>query len=447
MGYAVLHLEKAKGTDTGMSAHIERTIHPKNADESRTHLNKELIEFPDGIHSRSEAISHRINTAGITRKIGKNQVRAIRVLLTGTHEEMKQVEESGQLGNWCQDNIQWLQETYGKENVVSAVLHMDEHTPHIHATIVPIVTCERRKAQKEEENGKRKYRKKKAGTTRLCADDVMVRNKLKTYQDSYAQLMNKYGLHRGIDGSEAKHISTSEYYKSLIGATENLQSELHTLESSKEQLESELKEVKQGIKVEKLKSSAVTATTAITDSISSLFGSNKVKRLEEENKQLKVDKLELQQSINALCTQITTADILHKQQLELVKSEHTRYVINKQKKESKLEELIPYFADIKAIVRECLQMGFAPNLIKAIACFKKVSFSGSLYSKQHNRKFDTEQSVAYIKNVVCPEQKNKWQLFIDDLPVVDWFKMKYEQWREKAELVYKEKARKRGIKI
>ena len=70
MGYAVLHLEKAKGADTGMSAHIERTIHPKNADESRTHLNKELIEFPDGIHSRSEAISHRINTAGITRKIG-----------------------------------------------------------------------------------------------------------------------------------------------------------------------------------------------------------------------------------------------------------------------------------------------------------------------------------------------------------------------------------------
>lgn len=205
--------------------------------------------------------------------------------------------------------------------------------------------------------------------------------------------------------------------------------------------------MKQGIKVEKLKSSAVTATTAITDSISSLFGSNKVKRLEEENKQLKVDKLELQQSINALCTQITTADILHKQQLELVKSEHTRYVINKQKKESKLEELIPYFADIKAIVCECLQMGFAPNLIKAIACFKKVSFSGSLYSKQHNRKFDTEQSVAYIKNVVRPEQKNKWQLFIDDLPVVDWFKMKYEQWREKAELVYKEKTRKRGIKI
>ena len=32
MGYAVLHLEKAKGADSGMSAHIERTKQPKNAD-------------------------------------------------------------------------------------------------------------------------------------------------------------------------------------------------------------------------------------------------------------------------------------------------------------------------------------------------------------------------------------------------------------------------------
>ena len=370
MGYAVLHLEKAKGADTGMSAHIERTIHPKNADESRTHLNKELIEFPDGIHSRSEAISYRINTAGITRKIGKNQVRAIRVLLTGTYEDMKRIEDRGQLNSWYQDNMQWLQETYGKENVVSAVLHMDEHTPHIHATIVPIVTCERRKAKKEEENGKRKYRKKKVGTPRLCADDVMARNQLKNYQDSYAQLMNKYGLQRGIDGSEAKHISISEYYKSLIGATENLQSELQTL-TNKGQLQSELKEVKRDIKMEKLKSSAVNATTAITDSVSSLFGSNKVKRLEEENKQLKADKTTLEGNISTLKKQMATSEMMHQQQMETIKDEFTRYSISKQEEERKLEELIPYLADLKAIVRECLQMGFATHLIRTISCFKK----------------------------------------------------------------------------
>ena len=36
MGYAVLHLEKAKGADGAMSTHIERTVHPKNADRNST---------------------------------------------------------------------------------------------------------------------------------------------------------------------------------------------------------------------------------------------------------------------------------------------------------------------------------------------------------------------------------------------------------------------------
>jgi len=49
-----------------------------------------------------------------------------------------------------------LQEEFGKDNVVSAVLHMDETTPHIHATIVPIVQGQRRKAHAEENNGKKK---------------------------------------------------------------------------------------------------------------------------------------------------------------------------------------------------------------------------------------------------------------------------------------------------
>lgn len=43
---------------------------------------------------------------------------------------------------------------------MSAVLHMSEKTPHIHATIVPIVARKRRKVKKEEQNGKKKYRKK-----------------------------------------------------------------------------------------------------------------------------------------------------------------------------------------------------------------------------------------------------------------------------------------------
>ena len=73
MGYAVLHLEKAKGTDSRMSAHIERTVHPKNADRTRTHLNRELVQFPEGVRNRTQAIAHRIETAGIRRKVGGHQ--------------------------------------------------------------------------------------------------------------------------------------------------------------------------------------------------------------------------------------------------------------------------------------------------------------------------------------------------------------------------------------
>ena len=159
MGYAVLHLEKAKGTDSRMSAHIERTVHPKNADRTRTHLNRELVQFPEGEKPHA-GDSTPVETAGIRRKVGTNQVRAIRVLLTGSNRDMKQIEADGRLDDWCNDSLQWLRETYGEQNLVSAVLHMDEKTPHIHATVIPIVTGERRKAGQEEQNGKKKYRRR-----------------------------------------------------------------------------------------------------------------------------------------------------------------------------------------------------------------------------------------------------------------------------------------------
>ena len=49
-------------------------------------MNRELITFPSGVHSRTEAIQFRIDNAGLHRKIGKNQTKAIRIILTGTHD-------------------------------------------------------------------------------------------------------------------------------------------------------------------------------------------------------------------------------------------------------------------------------------------------------------------------------------------------------------------------
>ena len=266
-----MDIKKAKGTsDTTQSDHIERKIIPKNADPTRTHLNRVLVEYPDGVHGRDEAIAHRLNTADIRRKITHDQVRVVRVVLSGTHEDMMNIQEKGELDEWCNDSIQWLQATFGKDNVVAAHLHMDEKTPHIHATIVPIVTGERRKARQDKQNGKKKYRKKNTQDVRLCADDVMARHKLKHYQDTYAQAMSKYGLQRGVDGSLAKHIPTSQYYKELVERQDSLQENIENLLGLEEEAQKKLKKVKGEINVQKMKGAAVNATTAIADGVSSL---------------------------------------------------------------------------------------------------------------------------------------------------------------------------------
>ena len=200
-----------------MSCHIERKdakgkkYVPANADAGRTHLNRELVRFPDGVSNRTEAIQHRIDTAGLRRKVGKNQTKAIRVILTGTHEQMMKIANDGRLNSWIDANLKWLRDTFGNENLVSCVLHMDEKTPHLHATVVPIVTGERVRRKRE---GEKKYETKSG--PRLSADDVMRRTKLHEYQNSYAKTMKSFGLQRGIVGSTAKHQVNSDYYRQQV---------------------------------------------------------------------------------------------------------------------------------------------------------------------------------------------------------------------------------------
>ena len=211
--YAVCHLQRGSGNDSGMSCHIERKdakgkiYVPVNADADRTHFNRELVRFPDGVSNRTEAIQHRIDTAGLRRKVGKNQTKVIRVILTGTHEQMMKIANGGRLDSWIDANLKWLRDTFGEDNLVSCVLHMDEKTPHLHATVVPIVTGERVRRKRE---GEKKYETKSG--PRLSADDVMLRTKLHEYQNSYAAAMKPFGLQRGIVGSTAKHQANSDYY-------------------------------------------------------------------------------------------------------------------------------------------------------------------------------------------------------------------------------------------
>ena len=419
MGYAVLHMEKTSGTDAAMSAHIERTIKPKNADESRTHLNRELITFPDGVENRTQAIQHRLDNAGLTRKIGNNQVRAIRVLLSGTHEDMERITQEGRLDEWCEDNLRYLSETFGRENIVSAVLHRDEQTPHIHATLVPIVR-EERKRKKKEQQVKKRYRKKPTDATRLCADDVMTRAKLKSYQDTYAQAMSRYGLQRGIDGSEAKHISTRQYYRDLMQQTEQLQTDIAQLQDRKETAQEELKQAKKEVQTEKLKGAATTAATNIAESVGSLFGSNKVKTLERQN-------ATLQNRISELEEDAQRREEWQAKQMQEMKSAY-------EQQNRKLSEFVDfvkrYFPYVEKLIstieflRDTLNFGDA--VIRKLCTFKDVSIKGELYSREFNQHFKADGAVCSLKQ----NTEGKFDLNIDGVSHVSWFRRKKNEFME-----------------
>ena len=432
MGYAVLHLEKAKGTDSRMSAHIERTVHPKNADRTRTHLNRELVQFPEGVRNRTQAIAHRIETAGIRRKVSANQVKAIRILLTGSNKDMKQMEAEGRIEDWCNDSLKWIRETYGEQNLVSAVLHMDEKTPHIHATVIPIVTGERRKAGQEEQNGKKKYRKKNPQDVRLCADDVMARHRLKHYQDTYAQAMNKYGLQRGVDGSLAKHISTMQYYKQLVEQQDSLQENIENLLGLEEEAMKKLKQVKEEINVQKMKGAAVNATTAIADGVSSLFGGSKVKRLEEENENLKRNIVNLQKQVQAEQREQTKMENRHSSEINRVDRSYRQKIAEYDNRLELIDTYFPIVKELMPIAEQCREVGFTEELTRRIVSLQPVEFKGRLYSKEYKEKFRTEHSTATVES--NPQEKGKFTLCIDGIPILDWFRKKFQEIKEKLGL-------------
>lgn len=444
MGYTSLQFNKAKGTsDSRMSDHIERKVIPRNADPTRTHLNRELIELPDGVKDRNEAISQRIKSAGVKRKITPDQVRAIRVMLSGTHEDMMKIQESGRIAEWCNDNLQWLYKNFGRENTVSAVLHMDELTPHIHATVVPIVTGERRKAKKEQVEGKRKYRKK-TDAVRLCADDVLNRDTMVAFHDSYAKLMEKYGLQRGMSGSEARHISTAQYYRNMQREKEGLRCDVQELQKQKQEVQEQLAQAKREIQTDKLKGAATHAATNIVESVGSLFGSNKVKVLEQENLQLYNEVATCDKSIENLQTNIQRMQEQHRTELLNMQSEHTKEVSRLNRIIQKACVWVPLLRELFRIEKFCRLLGFTLEQTATLITGAPLEYSGKLRSQEHGRDFTANRVVAQIGTE--PTDKSKLFLSINRINVSDWFKEQFGRLTQPIQIKQEQK-KSRGVRF
>lgn len=431
MGFVVLHMKKAHGTDAGTTAHIERTVAPKNADPARTHLNQRLVEYPEGVDNRTQTIQHRLDTAGLTRKIANNQVRAICINLSGSAEDMERIELAGQLGEWCADSLDWLKNTYGAANIVSADLHLDETTPHIHATLVPIVTGERRKAKDEQAKNadKKKYKKKSPNAARLCADDVMTRDKLTEYQDTYAEAMAKYGLQRGIEGSEAKHVTTTQWYRDLTIQNESLKENVGQLQQQKEeaerellqqkeQAERELSKVKSEISKEKFKNTAAEVGSNIVEGIGSVIGTSKVKKQQQEIDYLKVENVEIKEKLGNEITQL-------KAHIRATEAEHKSTIGNLSEQLGKIYAYFPHLEKLLNWEAFLKTMGLPQDMIRRLFNREEVQASGDLYSKEHSKNFHTESATLKLEQ--DPHQPSKIRLTINGTDIFDWFKQKQKE--------------------
>ncbi len=165
-------------------SHNYRINEVPNADPAKTPLNEELVALKDG-QTYQDAFKERIKDLPYAPR--RDAVRGIGLLLAIAGDE-KEIDEE----HWKKQNVRWLQDTFGKENVISAVLHKDETTPHIHAVVIPVV------------NG------------RLSAKHYLGGKKaMSTLQTSYASYMAEVGLERGIKHSRARHVDIGRYYALL----------------------------------------------------------------------------------------------------------------------------------------------------------------------------------------------------------------------------------------
>ena len=251
--YVVIHVEKRKDIGQGLDIHLSRNgFTPDNADPSRRHLNRNLIDLNG--KSVHDVAMDRFDEAGI--KLRKGQNIALEFILSGSAEQMLRMSEET-LASWTDDTLEFARNQWSEKNVISAYLHRDEMTPHIHLIVLPIVSGESRRTKRahdeDVENRNKRY-SKDTTRLRLSADDVVNPEKLYYYWDAYAMEVGaKYGLQRGVraeKGSKVTHTNSTEYNRVLERENRRIQMENAELTRKNSSLRKESDELENRIESE-----------------------------------------------------------------------------------------------------------------------------------------------------------------------------------------------------
>ena len=179
--YAILGFAKYKGPEiSGIEAHNERTKEKyasnPDVDTSRSHLNFHLITPEQKYRAEAE---RQIKDAGCRTR--SDSVRLVEALVTATPEFFKG-KKKAEIKAYFQEALDFIREHQDQKTIISAVVHMDEKTPHMHLSFVPLTA-----------------------DGRLCAKEIVGnKKKLTQWQDRFWEhMVKKYpDLERGESASE-----------------------------------------------------------------------------------------------------------------------------------------------------------------------------------------------------------------------------------------------------
>ena len=202
MAYAILRFAKRKGgAAKAIAAHNERTKEAyasnPDIDKSRTVQNYHLIAPR---WSYGQEIRHRISMASC--RVRRDSVKFVETLITTSPEFAKAHE--AEMPEYFERALGFLKERVGEENIFSAVVHMDEKTPHLHLCFVPLT---------------------KDG--RLSAKEILGNKKtmIRWQDDFYACMAERWPeLERGAPAVETKrrHL-TPQWYKKVTAMDAKLE--------------------------------------------------------------------------------------------------------------------------------------------------------------------------------------------------------------------------------
>lgn len=106
--------------------------------------------------------------------------------------------EPDRVKTWATASLAWAKRQW-PDQLASAVLHLDEMTPHMHLLVVPRVKSE-------------------AGAWKLNSKAVFDRERLRELQTGYGEALAPLGIRRGEPGSQAAHSEVRQFYGAVQAA-------------------------------------------------------------------------------------------------------------------------------------------------------------------------------------------------------------------------------------